>query len=78
MAVSALGAAGENTEIGGVKVSNVNGDPSLLGAIAGLVVDGTVRTAIRRTYALGDAAQALCDFTNEHTLGKLVITMPEA
>jgi hypothetical protein len=31
--------------------------------------------AIRRTYALIEATQALQDFANEHTLGKLVITM---
>jgi hypothetical protein len=31
--------------------------------------------AIRRTYPLADAAQALHDFANEHTLGKLAITM---
>jgi len=39
-------------------------------------VNGKLRVAIRRTYALADAAQALRDFANEHTLGKLVITVP--
>jgi len=31
--------------------------------------------AITRTYPLDEAAQALKDFANEHTVGKLVITM---
>ena len=51
------------------------GNPAHLPALADLVVQGKLRVAIRRTYALADAAQALQDFANEHTLGKLVITM---
>ncbi len=74
-AASVLGGAGESTEIGAVTVSNIGGDPTHLAALASLVGEGTIRTAIRRTYPLADAAQALTDFTSEHTLGKLVITM---
>ena len=71
--VSAVGGAGEETAIGDVRVSNVNGDPSHLDGLAELVGRGALRAAIRRTYGLEDAAKALEDFANEHTLGKLVI-----
>jgi NADPH:quinone reductase-like Zn-dependent oxidoreductase len=74
-AASVVGGAGEATEIGGVAVSNVGGNPEHLSDMADLVVKGELRVAIRRTYPLPDAAQALHDFANEHTLGKLVITM---
>ena len=75
-ATSVVGGAGESSEIDGVSVSNVGGNPSHLLTLADLVVNGQLRVAIRRTYALADAAQALQDFANEHTLGKLVITVP--
>lgn len=74
-ATSVVGAAGESTETGGVAVSNTGGNPGHLAALARTVVDGTLRVAIRQTYPLAEAAQALDDFTNRHTLGKLVITM---
>ncbi len=74
-ATSVVGGAGEAEALGGVTVSNVGGDPGHLSALAELVVGGKVRVAIRRTYPLADAAQALRDFANEHTLGKLVIAM---
>ena len=74
-AASVVGGAGEATEIGGVAVSNVGGNPEHLSNMADLVVKGELRVAIRRTYPLADTAQALHDFAKEHTLGKLVITM---
>ena len=74
-AASVVGGAGEATHIGGVAVSNVGGNPGHLSDLAELVVKGELRVAIRRTYPLADAAQALHDFANEHSLGKLVITM---
>ena len=77
-AASALGGAGDATEIGEVQVQNAGGDPSYLGALASMIDEGTLKAAIRRTYPLADAAQALADFTNDHTVGKLVITMPGA
>ena len=77
-ATSALGGAGDATEIGEVQVQNAGGDASHLGALASMVEEGTLKAAIRRTYPLADAAQALADFTNQHTVGKLVITMPGA
>ena len=72
-ATSAVGGAGESSEIDGVKVSNVGGDASRLEALGELVAAGTLRVPITRTYALADAADAMRDLTNEHTLGKLVI-----
>jgi NADPH:quinone reductase-like Zn-dependent oxidoreductase len=75
-ATSVVGGAGESPSLGGVAVSNSNGDPAHLPTLAGLVVQGELRTAARRTYPLADAANALQDFVNEHTLGKLVITVP--
>jgi NADPH:quinone reductase-like Zn-dependent oxidoreductase len=75
-ATSTVGGAGESSAIGDVMVSNAGGNPSYLPALADLVVQEKLRVAIRRTYVLADAAQALQDFANEHTLGKLVITMP--
>jgi NADPH2:quinone reductase len=74
-AVSTRGTAGDSTEIEGVKVANANGNPAHLGSLAEMVGKGDVRAPIRRTYALADAAQALEDFSKEHTVGKLVITM---
>jgi NADPH:quinone reductase-like Zn-dependent oxidoreductase len=74
-ATSVVGGAGESSQIGGVSVSNAGGNPTHLSALGDLVVQGKLRVAIRRTYALGEAAKALQDFANEHTLGKLVITM---
>jgi NADPH:quinone reductase-like Zn-dependent oxidoreductase len=74
-AASVVGGAGESSQIGEVSVSNAGGNPANLPTLADLVVQGRLRVAIRRTYALADAAQALQDFANEHTLGKLVITM---
>ena len=74
-ASSVVGGAGESSQIGAVSVSNTGGNTALLTALAELVVQGKVRVAIRRTYDLADATQALQDFANEHTLGKLVITM---
>ncbi len=77
-AASALGGARDATEIGEVQVQNAGGDPSHLGALASLIEEGTLKAAIQRTYPLADAAQALADSTNHHTVGKLVITMPGA
>jgi NADPH:quinone reductase-like Zn-dependent oxidoreductase len=73
-AASALGAAA-GEEIDGVRTSNANGNPANLLPIAALVAEGKVRVAVTRTYRLDDAAQALRDLTDEHTLGKLVIEM---
>jgi NADPH:quinone reductase-like Zn-dependent oxidoreductase len=72
---STRGAAGESTEIGGVHVFNANGNPGHLAVLGELVANGEVRVPVRRTYALVDAAKAIEDFTTEHTVGKLVITM---
>jgi NADPH:quinone reductase-like Zn-dependent oxidoreductase len=74
-ATSVVGGAGESSQIGGVSVSNAGGNPAHLTALADLVVQGKLRVAIRQTYGLTDTAKALQDFANEHTLGKLVITM---
>jgi NADPH:quinone reductase-like Zn-dependent oxidoreductase len=75
-AVSALGGAGEATQIGGIDVRNIGSDPSHLGMLASMIEEGKLTAAITRTYALSDAAKALADFANLHTVGKLVITMP--
>lgn len=74
-ATSAVGGAGESTEIGSVAVSNVGGNPALLPSLGELVKEGRLRAPIRRTYPLDEAATALQDLTNQHTLGKLLITM---
>jgi len=74
-ATSVIGGAGDATEIGGVAVSNSGGNPAHLSGLADLIVQGKLRVAITRTYPLDEAAQAVQDFANEHTVGKLVITM---
>jgi NADPH2:quinone reductase len=74
-AASVVGGAGDASTIDGVSVSNAGAGAAHLSPLAELVVQGKLRVATRRTYALPDAAQALLDFANEHTLGKLVITM---
>jgi len=75
MLVSTRGAAGDATEIGDVRVANANGNPAHLPALGGLVVSGRVQVPVRRTYPLADAAHAIADFAEQHTVGKLVITM---
>ena len=75
-AVSALGGAGEATQTDGIDVRNIGSDPSHLGMLASMIEEGKLSVAIKRTYALSDAAIALTDFANQHTVGKLVITMP--
>ncbi len=73
--VSTRGAAGENTDLNGVRVTNANGNPTHLPALADLVVKGELTVPVRKTYPLADAAQAMADFAAQHTVGKLVITM---
>ncbi len=75
-ATSVVGGAGDAVDIGGVMVSNTGGNPGHLRELADLVVRGSVRVAVRHTYPLDQAAQALHDFATEHTLGKLVISVP--
>ncbi len=69
-AASALGGAGEVTEIGGVSVANVGSDPSHLAELASMVVDGRLRPAVRRTYPLADAARALAGLTDRAHVGQ--------
>ncbi|HXJ62215.1 MAG TPA: NADP-dependent oxidoreductase [Actinomycetota bacterium] len=76
VAVSVVGGAGEATAIGEARVANVGGDAGQTGNLAELVVAGRVRVPVQRSYALADAAKALRDFAQEHTVGKLVITIP--
>jgi NADPH:quinone reductase-like Zn-dependent oxidoreductase len=73
--VSTRGAAGEETQIGNVRVANGNANPAHLLPLADLVVTEKLSVPVRRTYPLADAAQAIRDFAEEHTVGKLVITM---
>ena len=75
-AISAVGGAGEATELDGVTVANVGSDAAHLAPLAALVAEGKLRAAIQQTYPLAAAAEALQDFTAQHTLGKRVITMP--
>jgi NADPH:quinone reductase-like Zn-dependent oxidoreductase len=77
-AVSAVGGAGDATRIGNVTVANIGGNPAYLTPLAEMVADGRLRAAVQRTYPLEDAAQALVDFTEGHTLGKLVISVADA
>lgn len=72
-AASAVGGAGDQTAIGGVRVTNVSGDPSKLAGLAEMVAAGTIHAPITRTYTLEDGGQALEDFSNLHTVGKYVI-----
>jgi NADPH:quinone reductase-like Zn-dependent oxidoreductase len=74
-ATSAVGGAGESTDIGGVTVSNVGSDLAHLAPLGGMVAAGSLRVPIARIYPLAAAADALRDFTNEHTVGKLVIVV---
>jgi len=72
---STRGAAGEATEIAGVRATNANANPAHLIALADLVVAGELTVPVRKTYPLAEAAQAMADFAQQHTVGKLVITM---
>ena len=73
-ATSTRGAA-QSEEIDGVSVANANGNPARLAELADLVAGGKLRVAITRTYPLAEAAQALRDLQEQHTLGKLVIAV---
>ncbi|HJX08189.1 MAG TPA: NADP-dependent oxidoreductase [Actinomycetota bacterium] len=73
--VSTRGAAGEAIEVGGVRVANANGNPAHLLPLADLVVTGRLKVPVRKTYPLAAAAQAIADFAEQHTVGKLVITV---
>jgi NADPH:quinone reductase-like Zn-dependent oxidoreductase len=73
-AASTRGAA-QGDEVDGVTTTNANGNPAHLAALAHLVADGEVRVAVSRTYRLDHAAAALRDLTEQHTLGKLVISV---
>ena len=72
---STRGAAGESSEIDGVQVLNANGNPGHLATLGEFAEKGDLRVPVRRIYPIADAAKGLEDFTNEHTVGKLVITM---
>jgi NADPH:quinone reductase-like Zn-dependent oxidoreductase len=74
-AASAVGGAGDATEVGGVGVFNVGGNPALLGRLADMVAQGSLSAAIQRSYPLADSARALEDFAAQHTLGKRVISV---
>src|SRR5438034_1131415 len=67
--------AAQGQEIDGVATASANGNPARLPELAGLVADGKVRVTVTRTYRLDDATQALRDLTEQHTVGKLVITV---
>ncbi len=73
--VSTRGAAGEGSDLQGVRVANANGNPAHLLPLANLLVKGELKVPARKTYPLADAAQAIADFADQHTVGKLVITM---
>jgi NADPH:quinone reductase-like Zn-dependent oxidoreductase len=73
-AASTRGAA-QGDEIDGVTVANANGNPAHLMVLAELVAEGKVRVAVTRTFALDDAARGLGELNEQHTLGKLVVTI---
>jgi NADPH:quinone reductase-like Zn-dependent oxidoreductase len=75
-AVSVVGGAGESSSIGEVRVANVSGSASNLAPLGDLVVSGRVRVPVTKKYTLSDAAEALRDFRDPHTLGKIVLTAP--
>jgi NADPH:quinone reductase-like Zn-dependent oxidoreductase len=76
VAVSVVGGAGEQSSIGEVKVANVSGSASNLAPVADLIAAGRIRVPVTKRYRLADAAQAIRDFRDGHTLGKFVITAP--
>ncbi|HEY7282317.1 MAG TPA: NADP-dependent oxidoreductase [Actinomycetota bacterium] len=76
IAVSVVGGAGEETNIGGVRVANVSGSASNLAPLGDLVATGRVRVPVTKRFGLTDAAEALRDFRDGHTLGKVVVTTP--
>lgn len=48
-------------------------NPQILGRIAGLLADGTIKVHIAETYELADAPRALRDLATNHTQGKLAV-----
>ena len=63
------------TDLDGARVANANANPAHLLPLADLVVNGALTVPVRNAYPLADAAQAITDFADQHTVGKLVITM---
>lgn len=77
-AASVVGAADvEKLATDEVTAVNVMGsaDPGDAARVAELAEAGTIRVPIQRTYPAERVAEALADFTNEHTLGKIAIDL---
>lgn len=81
VATSTKGAAdGGRVTATGASAVNVGGsfEPALLERMAGLVASGEIRVPLQRVYPFDEAPGALDAFRNEHTLGKLVISVVPA
>jgi NADPH:quinone reductase-like Zn-dependent oxidoreductase len=79
-AASVVGAADvEKLATDDVTAANVMGsaDPADATRAAELADAGTLRVPIQRTYPAVRVADALADFANEHTVGKLAIDLSE-
>lgn len=80
-AASAVGAAdAEKLATDDVTAANVMGsaDPEDAARAAELASSGVIRVPIQRTYPADRIAEALTDFSNEHTVGKLAIDLTSA
>jgi NADPH:quinone reductase len=48
--------------------------PGELERLVAQAAEGRLKVEVSRTYTLGEAPQAMADFAEKHTRGKLVIT----
>jgi NADPH:quinone reductase-like Zn-dependent oxidoreductase len=79
-AASVVGAADvEKLAADDVTASNVMGsaDPADAARVAVLADAGTIRVPVQRTYPAARVADALADFADEHTVGKIAIDLSE-
>lgn len=60
-----------------VKPLTATAKPDITRSLLDLVAEGRLRPVIERTYPLSDAASALAHVDAGHTVGKVVVTVPE-
>ena len=61
-------------DVAPVYIGSMTPQPGDLEGLVAQAADGTLKIEVSRTYALAESPQAMADFAQRHTRGKLVIT----